>query len=239
MSKIIHLSHRSRLLMAVTAMLLLGGAWLGALSLTTQESRAAAWADSNIPAASTLEELAAFPEAYRARIVKKLRPEVKSRLWRDQIAMFLNTDPAITQDQRAYLERMMSRATPEAMRANGVESDICREFREVFPDHRVVPIAKSGNLGAFAVPNHTWRSRLVQAVELLAGRVTLHADEGAPCNCYNAGWCECSGFDECCQMIRGTQRACTKTQTGCGCFWEDEHECNGRCMSASACGINQ
>jgi len=218
------------------AIVLLGSAWIGAMSLTTQDDRADAWASGNVPTVSTLEELAAYPEAYRARIVKSLPPEVKSRFWRQQIAAFLATDPSLSQPQRTYLESMIQRATPEAMQSSGAESGVCEEFRKMFPDHRVAPIAKSGNLGAFANPRYTWQSRLVQAKELLVASITVHAE--ASCKCYNAGWCECSGLDECCQNI-GSRRACTATTTGCGCWWEDDHGCNGLCMNGSACGLEE
>ena len=63
-----------------------------------------AWVDAHehkLP--RTLDELSAFPNAFRRVIVNRVSPEQRTMFWCDHLRTFLKEDSTLTPDQRTFL----------------------------------------------------------------------------------------------------------------------------------------
>lgn len=169
------------LYIALVGILVLGVAELlfAITDTRTAAERAKAWAVSNEASLPmTLEEIAAFPREYREAIRESLPADVRSTLWRSQFRRFLDDNPNLTEEQRAFVERQIQQFTPENIeRANAEKDttvfDICERGPELFPDRELMQVFNI--LGWNAAPQASWsstvaatRSRLGSAVGLLS-----------------------------------------------------------------------
>lgn len=193
-------------------------------------SRADAWVSLHAAALpTTLEEIAAYPQEYREAIRKALTPKQRSHLWREQLQGFLDTEPGLTAEQRAYVLELIGKLTPAnitlASAGDQVVFDICERIPTLFPERQQQQVFSL--LGATKSPRTSLDSLLVAFRERVGSTLSLlqpaYAEEGSQlCNCRGWGWCECTGSELCsglsCQTHQGS---------GCG---EDPSNCNGICI---------
>ena len=195
----------------------------------------------------TLDEIAAYPLAYRRAIFSSLRPEVKAALWREQMTRFLRTH-RLSPEQRAFSETARSHAiparwdrsrprTPEEERHNTefhqyVRSETLRLFSfeerqaflvlgSVIP---VIPLAARvafpDGRGAEAVRADNSPRGSIQLVNFrLAGAGETRSRSMAQCECATSdNWCDSGACGE---------GSCHSVAAACGWFWCEN--CNGSC----------
>jgi len=213
-------------------------AFLGTMALAGEKSdaeRAEAWAARGSGSGlSTLGELAAYPQAYRFAAFKRLDAATKASLWREQLRWYLATTTGLTARQTEFVQAVLRQASPEIV-AKAVDTGMCGAVKSEFTDMSIARPLRAINIAAYAIPSPTFASRWVSLKERIIANLTVHADESQACDCYNTGWCECV-IHECCYNAVGWPRVCTETGTSCGCWWETEHQCNGKCQSCPYLG---
>ena len=223
------LTRRSRIALVMVAVVASMGASTAWLAAVPAHERAGAWVAAGLtPSVSTLEELAAYPEAYRVEMVRQMDPEVKSKLWRAQLERYAGSAKGLTDDQRALIAKTIAMAGADvfARKESSKETSLCSQIKQTFPDMAAARPLRSSNIGAYASPKHSWMSRIIGLQETVIASVTLNANWA--CDCYNEGWCEC-GTSDCCKNS-STFYYCNPTGANdCGCVWEDAHPCNGKC----------
>jgi hypothetical protein len=182
-----------------------------------------AWLDSgaaNMP--QTLDQIAAYPSAYRYRVFDRLQPEVKSRMWIEHLTRF-SEQPGLTSAQQGYLRGVIATIGPARYVTGAVGDPKARADRHaallaMFPSkqHRLVlaelgrPLSAQTSIGFMPF-----------------GSSTMFRDddeEGLP-NC----WCNTS--EDWCwtgNTCRYKVNTCKRLTTGCGDWWEAP--CNGRCL---------
>jgi hypothetical protein len=155
---------------------------------------------------TTLAELAAYPQAYRKAITRALPLAEQSRLWREQLTL-VSQDPSLTNEQRTFVEKVITMATPESFDPSMPTPEVCPEVAALFADPALR--ARVVDLGSVATPQRTLWSTVAHASTKLHQAVALHA--ATQCDCRGLGFCEC-GLTEAC--IYG----CEETNN-CGCIW--------------------
>lgn len=207
---------------SVVAVLTVGMVGVGAVNLDhrTVRERANAWAASHASGQTmTLEALAAYPAEYRQAIFDELSPAEQSRLWHVQLQRVLDTEPNLTGDQRAFIGRVMTMATPASFMKEMPKPEVCQDIARLFTNpgqkERVRTIA-SGIAPAVSLTS-TW----VSVTERVRAAVSLGAEQ-FPCSCRGQGLCECGLIVAC---VDGD---CQHNQN-CGCIWSGECDkmCNG------------
>jgi len=172
--------------------------------------RATAWAANHTASLpSTLEELAAYPEAYRLQIFKALPAAEKSRLWRVQMQRFVADRPNLTAEQRAFVQYASDLASPASFEPGANPPELCERVAELFPN--VEDRRAFTKLGSVAAPAFAWRPAAVSLGETVRSRFTTNAQRDN-CNCRGQGWCECSALDFC---VNGD---CNQVEE-CGCIF--------------------
>jgi hypothetical protein len=171
----------------------------------------------NLP--NTLEDLTAFPIVYRKQIFKALRPEDKSRLWREQLTAFLRTEQ-LTPAQQEFVSEMIVRLTPEVyapfVDQASVFQESCKQGAALFSKEQRHVFSVLG--GTQRSPS-SWETIRIAAVHRLRSAVSLRATGVVDCDCTLDSWC--TSCDAC------ETRVCYKQDSGCGCFWS--YECRKVC----------
>jgi hypothetical protein len=204
-----------------------------AFSLVSMEARpeeelAKEWVSSHadrLP--KSLEELAAYPDAYRLESFKHLTEQEKSQLWREQTRRFLRDEQALTSQQVRFVHRLIELATPESFTPEGYRpDDLCNELAAAFPDLRQRRVFRSSSIGLGATPQLSFQSSWVNLSVRLRGAVVVNARIGQ-CHCRNNGYCECPSEHglSCC-----FDYPCYQTES-CGCIWTAT--CNRMCYNCS------
>jgi len=205
---------------SVVAVAVFGTLAVGAVNLDTRtvRQRADVWAASHASGqAMTLEALAAYPAEYRQAIFDQLPPAEQSRLWHVQLQRVLDTEANLTGDQRAFLGRVMTMATPASFMKEMPKPEVCQDIARLFTNPKQKERVRT--IAAGVAPVSTVTSTWVSVTERLRAAVSLRADL-FPCSCRGQGLCECGLVVAC---VTGD---CTHTQN-CGCIWSGE--CDKMC----------
>jgi hypothetical protein len=208
-------------LLAATTLLVVGPAFVVLLpSSSTSESSCAAlrqWARAYERKPPTLNEFASLDHKHRIAAFSAVPPDIRSRLWQEQIGRF-GKQPDLTAKQRELLSEAATLMTPDLYRHDPAATEAFRKFwsraEGSFQDSRGVRLWF--DLGSVARTNS-------QAKASLFDRLTSPfraSAQDAFCECnVNYGWRECdSGFCP--------GGACS-WWVGCGPGWG--MACNGFC----------
>jgi len=212
-------SRRGRSVVAVAVFSALA---VGAVNLDhrTVRQRADVWASAHVSAEPmTLEALAAYPADYRQAIFDALPAAEQSRLWQVQLQRVLDTEPNLTGDQRAFIGKIMTMATPASFMKEMPKPEVCQDIALLFTNpgqkERVRTIA------AGVAPAKSAAATWVTVTERLRAAVSLGAEQ-FPCSSRGQGLCECGLLVAC---IHGDG----ERNQNCGCIWSGECDkmCNG------------
>ncbi len=207
---------------SVVAVLAVGTLGVGAVNLDhrTTRQRADAWAAAHASSQpTTLEELAAYPADYRQAIFNALPPAEQSRLWHVQLQRVLDTESNLTGEQRAFIQNVMTLATPASFMKDMPKPEVCNDIARLFTNP--VQKEKVRAIAVGATPVASLAATWVKVSERVRSAVQLGAAE-YPCSCRGLGLCECGLVAAC---VDGD---CNSSQD-CGCIWAGE--CNKMCVS--------
>lgn len=230
---------RSRLLLVsviVTVGTLVAGAAVKPVAGTARD-RAATWVAAHPSVKPTsLAQLAAYPATYRTALFSSLDPETKSRLAKEHLRRFLDTQQNVTTDQQRLVESMIAAFTPQFF-SSVVPNTFCKDVSAAFPAGQARFIL-SKELGYGIEPAYTLSSAGVAVTEYVVKlrtdvNATLMADgDGFPtCNCDGSGQCECfpPGIVQCCNNTPDFWVCKPPQSNDCGCWWQTSHGCDGLC----------
>jgi hypothetical protein len=219
---------------AVVVAMSLGGIGLSA-GASRPSSRAAAWVASHrskLP--RELEQLAAYPEAYRLAAFATYEPKEKAHLWQEQLQAILAREK-LTTEQRAFVGHLLELVTPESFEPGAKTPEMCKELADLFPDKRQFALFKARAIGAAVEAEPGLRSEFISLreslIEWMHSEVTVSASDD--CTCRGAGWCEC--YPACgyaCACFHAPQVPGCTTNNNCGCIWSST--CDGTCWFTAA-----
>lgn len=205
---------------------------LALIDTRTMGEKARTWSESSasrLP--TTLEEFSKLPIEYRKAAFRRLTPERKSALWREQMTQFTATEK-LSGEQHAVIATLLSLATPEAYgRAPGSSSALsegkykaaCSAVGQLFSVQQRKAFATLGR-AAESASNESRLVTVARRIKRYVGSHVLHADGKVPlldCDCTVDTYCPDCLPDEGCALAICTQ------QIGCGCFslWTCGEKC--------------
>jgi len=158
---------------------------------------------------ATLEEIAAFPQAYRVRIVGRLEPETKARLWNAQFQQFQSRHQDLNQAQEDAIKTAAALITPASYSPDYDRSALTlatARLREVLSKQMYGELAV---LGAASAPAKTVASWHVSLIDALRNKIRLNAEAPPECEC-DVRDNDCSGSTNCAGV------GCTDGGDDCG-----------------------
>jgi len=185
---------------------------------------------------STLHELRSIPASYRSSVARRLTPELRSAMWREQLSQMLERADLST-EQRDHIRQVLThirpinytRPMPAAERAE--MKALCAAMPTRFPAlaDRAMFMTLASDVSGLEVTRASFSRRALPFVALAAVKWvnSLGGVSAANCTCNQAAtcWtCEAMGVPVGCPC---TVDGCTKQPTGCGCC--EVEECNDKC----------
>lgn len=172
----------------------------------------------NLP--TSYEEVVEIPIGYRRAVFNALRPAARSSLWQQHFQAYLAAHPELSLDQRAFVEEMHAKMSPELFSAD--QSISSNEKRTAF-------IEAAERRAAASFPQSE-----VPGLLSNIGPLASTGDMEARHSGLEAVSCECNDRDDWCWNRLGGGYTCVSGASecdpqplGCGRFWLQS--CNGMC----------
>ncbi|WP_197093619.1 bacteriocin fulvocin C-related protein [Nonomuraea sp. SBT364] len=186
-----------------------------AFATAPDSSAAYKWVEANranLPQA--YNDVAAHPMTYRKAIWQASSPEVRSRLWVEQLQRYRTTHPDLTKAQQQVLDDAMAIVSdPGAFAFGTPEAAAARARSEGFEESATAAFGHHEALGLFAT--------------LGPADSAISADAGCGCS-VTSDWCSNDGSRYCCGYVF-SGCGCERSDSGCGRFWS--YPCDGVCRS--------
>ncbi len=176
------------------------------------------------------DQVSFYPEAYRKEVMRALRPERRSEVWRDHIKTYVAERPWLSADVIPVLEAAIALATPQALSspseadraqirlvAEQVENLLGREEAEYLL-YRLGP--RDEFQIASAEPLRMRLGNFVRGLMVAEARI-------AGCSCA-LSW-GCDGYSTHCSSLL----ECEPDEEWPMCGWMWEEPCDGRCAAGT------
>jgi|SRR5579862_1515318 len=207
---------------------------LKAIDTPTDQAAAQQWAAAQSPdsLAADAASIESYPFAYRRQIMMGLPPGLRSQVWRNHIATYIQSHPELDSTAVALLQSASDLASPQNL--SQPTGDAVAQIDMVGNQIKALLGKDVANYLLYQLgPNDgTFTSSEPLAQKLasaLRGMFVAVAD-GNDCEC-NIDW-GCTGFSSYCGDGSGCQ--VKSTWPACGFLWDDP--CNGVCKAGGLGG---
>jgi hypothetical protein len=232
-------SMTSRLMMMLLAVCLATsvGAVLASVDTRPEKIRAAEWAEANkatLP--DTVDEMRRHPIPYRRAAFKKLTPDVRYALWRDNLQRIASGP--LTPEQRAVVLELRDALRPEFYRDDPTGAPakqaalgpVCKRIGELFPAEQRRLLT---TLGPINESRHERMIALVRKAKSLLPAYLVTAEDNDSSRFHD---CECAEDTHCLDCPSGQHCGfsdnCSESWFGCGCA--NAFSCTAMCEPGGA-----
>jgi hypothetical protein len=202
---------------------------LKALQFSTDTEAAQAWAEdldsSELAAAGSVID--SYPFAYRKELMRAMKPEARSMVWRGFIARYVRQHPELPSDAVNALNAAIAVATPDLL--SGKASNAASSSATAVAEQVEALLGRETaryllySLGPIDVTSASREPLTLKLASYVRNHFVVKADDWPPCDCAMGQGCDVAAG------ICDNTNYCTPDSTWPMCSWFLYYTCNGLC----------